>query len=304
MSIDLKTALKHKAINGWGLFALISIPISVAVILEMLVTDISTGEGISSMIGYSVRFAIPFIFLAMSASSVYTLFPGAFTAWWLRNRKYIGLCFATAMFWQGVFIFTLSTFFRGYYFEEVYYFRDELEGSVGYVFLLGMVITSFGFARKRLDLQQWKSIQKGGVYFLWSYAFSVYWWSLYYYDHPEIHDYIYYWAGFGAFALRIAAWGKKRLQRNRRNNDGSAPFVAKLIGSALVGAGLAASATGLQWQKTVTEFLTGPAWSAELGLWLPFWPLEPFLPLLTIALGALLFTRVGRQAEGSAATAG
>ena len=30
-------------------------------------------------------------------------------------------------------------------------FRDELEGSVGYIFLAAMVVTSFHFARKQLD---------------------------------------------------------------------------------------------------------------------------------------------------------
>ena len=294
MRIDLDKALRHKVINGWHLFCLISLPISAAVIIEMLGTDLSVGEGISSMIGYSVRFAIPFIFLAIGASSAYVVFPHPFTAWLARNRRYIGLCFATAMFWQAVFIFTMTTFFRGFYFDDVYYFRDELEGSVGYVFLVGMVLTSFTFSRKRLSPQQWKYIQKGGVYFLWAYAFSVYWWNLYYYPEPEAIDYIFYWMGFSAFALRIAAWGKKR---TRKMNDSQTPIALRVLGAVLIGFGLAASATGLQWQQVVTEFMTSAAWSAELELWLPFWPLEPFLPLLTIALGTLLFTYVASQPD-------
>jgi DMSO/TMAO reductase YedYZ heme-binding membrane subunit len=292
MLTNLETRLRHKAINGWPLFLLFSIPISVAVLIKMLATDLSVGEGISSMIGYSVRFAIPFIFLAIGASSAYTLFPNLFTAWLARNRRYIGLCFAIAMFWQAVFIFTMTTFFRDFYFADVYYFRDELEGSVGYVFLTGMVITSFAFTRKKLSSQQWKYIQKGGVYFLWAYAFSVYWWNLYYYPNPETIDSIFYWMGFTAFSLRIAAWGKKR---NRQNNKNSTPIALKAIGTAVVGFGLVASATGLLWQKSVTEFMTSAAWSAELELWLPFWPLEPFLPLLIIALGTWFYTHARRQ---------
>jgi hypothetical protein len=42
----------------------------------------------------------------------------------------------------------------------------------------------------------------------------------------------------------------------------------------------------------VSGFLLTPAWSANLELWLPFWPLEPFLPLFIIGLGTLLLTRV------------
>ncbi|MEP5568971.1 MAG: hypothetical protein ABJN62_14115 [Halioglobus sp.] len=296
MRIDLETALRKKAINGWRLFFLISLPISAAVIIEMLRTDLSGGEGISSMIGYSVRFAIPFIFLALGASSAYAMFPHPVTAWLARNRRYIGLCFATAMFWQAVFIFTMTVFFRGFYFDDVYYFRDELEGSVGYVFLVGMVLTSFAFTRKGLSPQQWKYIHKGGVYFLWAYAFSVYWWNLYYYPEPETIDYIFYWMGFTAFALRIAAWGKKR---SRKSNGASTPATLKFLGTILIGLGLTASATGLLWQKTLTDFMTSPAWSAELELWLPFWPLEPFLSLLIIALGTLIFTYTTAQSDGA-----
>ena len=103
--MNLKAALQHNAINGWYLFALFSVPITATIIIEMLTSDLSTGEGVSSMIGYSVRIAIPFIFLAMAASSIKTLFPGELSNWWLRNRSYIGLSFAVPMFWQAVFIF-------------------------------------------------------------------------------------------------------------------------------------------------------------------------------------------------------
>lgn len=113
MSIDLNGLLKSKAINGWRLFWLISVPISLVIVIEMLVADISTGPGVSSMIGFSVRFAVPFIFLVVAASSVQFLFPGPFPMWWLRNRKYLGLCFAVAMAWQATFILIMSVFIGG-----------------------------------------------------------------------------------------------------------------------------------------------------------------------------------------------
>ena len=131
MSIDLKTALRAKAINGWNLFWLISVPMSLVMIVRMTGVDMSTGAGVSSMIGFSVRWAVPFIFLVVAISSLQYLFPGPVPAWLLRNRKYIGLCFAVAMAWQGAFIAIMSNFFSDYYYEDVYLLRDELEGSVG-----------------------------------------------------------------------------------------------------------------------------------------------------------------------------
>lgn len=295
------SALTNKALNGWPLFWLISIPMSLVMVVAMLGVDLSTGPGVSTMIGFSVRWAVPFIFLVVAISSLQVLFPGPIPAWLLRNRKYLGLCFAVAMAWQGVFIFTMSMFFRDYYYEDIYFLRDELEGSVGYIFLVAMVLTSFRFARKHLTSKQWKLIHKSGLYFLWAYPFSVYWWNLSYYEDPQAIDYLFYWMGFLAFALRIAAWAKLRRKRARSDLSGSrTPAALKVLGGAFVLSGLLAAATGLQWQKPVSEFLTAPEWSARLELWLPYWPLEPFLPLFVIGCGAMLLSMPPKQAAAPA----
>lgn len=302
MNIDLKKVMKNKAINGWRLFWLVSIPISIIIFTAMMKTDMSTGEGVSHMISYSVRFAVPFIFMVVAASSVQILFPGPIPMWWLRNRKYIGLCFAVAMAWQGFFIFVVSTFLRDYYFEEIYLFRDELEGTIGYLFLVAMVMTSFHFGRKYISSEQWKLVHKSGIYFLWAYPFSVYWWNLSYYptvdpfSDPRLIDYVFYWMGFLAFASRIAAWGKTRLQAAKKNALESGTSAAfKVLGGGLIIFGLVASATGLHWQEPVTAILTGSKLSAELVLWLPYWPLEPYLPLFVIGLGTMAITNVRPQ---------
>ena len=291
MSIDLKAVLKNKVINGWNLFWLISVPMSIVMVVAMLDADLSTGAGVSHMIGFSVRWAVPFIFVVVAASSMQILFPGPFPMWWLRNRKYLGMCFAVAMAWQGFFIFLMSNFFRDYYFEDVYLLRDELEGSTGYIFLAAMVVTSFQFGRKHLTQKQWKLLHKTALYFLWAYPFSVYWWNLSYYENPETIDYLFYWSGFLAFALRIAAWGKQRRQAARKiAPESSTPLLFKVLGGAMIAFGLLVAATGLQWQESVTEFLLAPAWSANLVLWLPYWPFEPYLSLFIIGLGAMLAT--------------
>jgi len=300
MSNGVNELLKGKAVNGWGLFWLISIPVCLVMFAAMMRTDLSTPAGVSSMIQLSVRCAVPFIYLVVAASSVHILFPGAFSKWWLRNRKYFGLCFAVGMAWQGLFIFIISTSFRDYYFEDVYLLRDELEGTVGYIFLPAMVITSFHFCRKHLSTSQWKLIHKSGIYFLWAYPFSVYWWNLYYYGNPLPIDYLYYWAGFLAVAVRIAAWYKKRQQSAERNMPGySTSTPLRLFGWTIIACGLLASASGLYWQEAVTECLTSPQWSANMVLWFPFWPFEPYLPLLIIGLGALVATRAPSQPDSA-----
>lgn len=261
-------------------------------VATMADTDMSSAHGVSEMIGFSVRCSVPFIYLVVAASSLHCLFPGTPSAWLLRNRKFIGLCFAVAMAWQGAFIFMMSNFFREYYYDEVFYLRDELEGSTGYIFLVAMVLTSFRFGRRHLSPQQWKLLHKSGVYFLFAYPFSVYWWNLFYYENPTPIDYIYYWGGFLAFASRIAAWGKRRQLSTVKDDALTVSPMNRIFGGLLVASGLVVAATGREWQERVTDFLTTPGWSANLELWLPFWPFEPFLSLFIVGLGTMLGTSV------------
>ena len=239
MSIDLETVLQHKAINQWQLFWLVTVPMSIVMVIEMMGVDLSDAAAVSHMISFSVRWAVPLVFLVVAIPAFQVLFPGPGPMWLLRNRKYIGMCFAVAMAWQGLFILIMSTTFRDHYYEEIFYLRDELEGSTGYLFLTAMVVTSFNFGRKYLNANQWKLLHRTGLYYLWAYPFSVYWWSLTYYETPKAIDYVFYWSGFLAFALIIAAWGKKRRKVALRTaQESSAPFAFRIFGGALIAFGL------------------------------------------------------------------
>lgn len=289
--------LRFKILNQWGLFLLLCSIMTVFNTVEMVRHDTSAPEGVSAMIGYSVRWAVPFIYCIVAISSLKILFPGTLSSWLMRNRKYIGLVFAYAMAWQAAFIYILSTFHRDYYFSDVYFFRDEVEGSIGYIFLTAMVLTSFNFARKKINAAQWSLIQKGGVYFLWAYPFSVYWWNLFYYPYlegysvPEFHDYVFYVTGFAVFALRIAAWGKLRWQRSvRKSSVSEMPPAQKFLGLTVVVFALIVAVTGHHWFSPVSNIIAGPDWSAETALWLPFWPLEPFFSLLIMGCGIAVMT--------------
>ncbi len=289
-----RALLRQPPMNGWPLFWLLALPVSGFTMYTISGIDLASPQGVSHMIQYSVRWAVPFIYLVTAASAMPVLFPGEVSRWWLRNRRYLGLVFAVAMAWQGAFIFMISTLHSGYYYSEVYYLRDELEGSSGYIFLTAMVLTSFRFGRQRLTPPQWKILHRSGVYFLWAYPFSVYWWNLSYYGSAAAIDYIFYWAGFLAFAARIAAWGKKR-----RAQIALTGVSERAAGGLLILLGLVAAATGSRWQEPVSTALTAADWSAALELWLPFWPFQPFLPLFIIGAGTWLLVG-GARVEADA----
>ena len=213
MSKNSGAFLPSKFINRWNLFWLITVPVSLAVVIAMARLALTTAENISSMIQFCVRCAVPLLYMAFAASALHAVFPSLFSRWLLRNRKIIGLCFAAAMAWQLLFIIWLVSIHTGYYLEDVYVLSDVIEGVVGYAFLIAMVLTSFKTLRSSMNPRHWKLLHKGGIYWLWAYAWSVYWWNLFYYQDPVALDYIYYWGGYLAWGLRLWAWSKTRLQQ-------------------------------------------------------------------------------------------
>jgi hypothetical protein len=218
MATSNSSLLKAPVLNGWKLFLLVTILVSLVVIVQMFGTDYSTAAGVSSLIQLSVRCAVPLLYLVFAASSVHVLMPSDFSRWLLRNRKYFGLCFASAMAWQGFFILWMVGIHTDYYVGQVYVLSDAIEGVVGYTALLLMVITSFKFGRKQLTGKQWRYLHKFGIYYLWAYAWSVYWFALYYYNSPNSVDYVYYWSGLLAWGLRAGAWSKQQSQNQLKQN--------------------------------------------------------------------------------------
>ena len=280
--------LTNKALNGWNLFWLFSATVSVAMLIAMIGADLSSAAGVSSMIQLSVRFAVPWIFLTFAISALHNLLPGAFTRWLLKNRKFFGLVFAATMAWQGFFILWMVLIHTDNYVNEVYVMRDAIEGTIGYTFLLAMTVTSFPFARKRMRAKHWRWLHLSGVYYLWGYAFIVYWWALFYYSNPVPLDYLYYGAGCAAWTLRAAAWGKRLHHRVDKGTAKRLPPVMRPVGSALLAVGVGAAIFGSLWSSTARELLYGHSMTRIPELYLPYWPFEPFLPLGIMGIGIYL----------------
>lgn len=286
----LKTFLQQKPLNEWGLYWLVCAPMAVAMIATIAMTNVSAAEGVSSLIAYSVRWSVPWIYIAFAASSLQVLFKSDLSRWLLRNRKIFGLCFATGMTWQIGFIIWLVGWHRDYYVQEVYVLRDVIEGLTGYAFLLAMTVTSFKPWRKRLSSKQWKTLHTWGIYFLWAYAFSVYWHELFYYREPDTVDYIYFFAGLLAWLLRLAAWSRNESNKRARDSAivGGGNFMLVALGLfALAGAALAMISSGL-WEGWAYENFYGFGFTLWLELYMPYWPFIPYLPLMLASVGAYL----------------
>jgi hypothetical protein len=201
------------------------------------------------------------------------------------------------MAWQAFFILWLVTVHSKYYIEQVYVLRDAIEGVVGYLFLTAMVVTSFRATRQHMKQKTWRLLHLSGIYFLWAYAFSVYWWNIFYYANPVTFDYVFYWGGFVAWALRVAAWNKRRLKKNSSGVARSTPQpVFGVLGIATIALGVFAASSGSLWYGTAENLLTGYAITRIPETYLPYWPFEPWLPLAIIARGTSIL-RKGRASN-------
>ncbi len=297
MGTDLSELLKSKIINGWNLWWLITVPVSTVMVLGMARVDLTSAEDVSSMIQLSVRHAVPLLFVAFAASSVQVLFPGPFGRWLLRNRPYIGLSFAAAMGWQLIFILWLVTIHTEYYVNEVYVLSDVVEGVSSYAFLIAMVLTSFKFGRRHLTPKQWKLLHTTGIYWLWCYAWIVYWYNLFYYETPALFiDYVYYWGGFLAWGLRLAAWSKKRSKTSagQSSTDGRSTSLFLTVGFAALVVGLTGISFGRDWSPQVFEFMYGFKVIEFVGPYVPYSPLIPLYPMFLMILGASLMLKSRR----------
>jgi len=207
--------LRHDLMNGWRLFAIVAVSMTLVVVASALRTDLSGPLGISSLLQLSVRLSVPWLYLAFAASSLHILLSNELSRWMLRNRRILGLCFAAGMGWQLTFILWMVLGHWGYYQGEVYSLVDLSTQIPGYLFLIAMTATSFRPVRRKLRPEHWRLLHKTGVYFLWGVVWSTYWYELYYYEDIQIIDYVYYWAAFLAWGTRIVAWSSGLPKRAR-----------------------------------------------------------------------------------------
>lgn len=191
-----------RRLNSWQVFWVLALGVSVASLLGLSGSDFHSARGMSPAILVSVRSALPLFLLAFTASSLATLWRGAFTRWLLANRRYIGLAFAFGMAWHFAFVA-----------YTIWNFGNPLNKKAtaldlfGFTFLLLLTLTSFRPFARHLSRANWQRLHKTGVYAIWLVPSVIYFhgvregWGPYY---RAIFAVL-----MAAWMLRVAAWWKK-----------------------------------------------------------------------------------------------
>jgi len=120
-------------------------------------------QGLGLLARATARMACLLLLAAWSASSLRVLWPVPATAWLLRNRRHLGLSFATAQLAHALAIGGLVRL-RGDAFEY-----DPVSLAVGgtaYAFTAALAATSSDRAVARLGRARWRALHRVGVHWI------------------------------------------------------------------------------------------------------------------------------------------
>ncbi|WP_369991207.1 ferric reductase-like transmembrane domain-containing protein [Pseudomonas xanthosomatis] len=151
--------------TGWKLFfslAALTLLMTAAVLAAY---PAGSADALRSAIRATARSSFALFLLTFLASALVTLLPGALSRQLLRERRYLGLAFAFSHMVHGVLIYLYA---QG--FPELFWAGRtavaNIPGSVGYLFILLLALTSFKAPTRLLGPRLWKGLHSTGTWVL------------------------------------------------------------------------------------------------------------------------------------------
>jgi DMSO/TMAO reductase YedYZ heme-binding membrane subunit len=122
--------------------------------------------GIHVAIRATARTSLVLFLLAFSASAAGKLWPGAWSNWQLRNRRYLGLSFATSHTLHLMLIAAFARFDPQGFGEDVDT-STLVFGGIAYAFIFAMAATSFDRSAAWVGRRRWKILHTVGSWYIW-----------------------------------------------------------------------------------------------------------------------------------------
>ncbi|WP_394541047.1 ferric reductase-like transmembrane domain-containing protein [Lysobacter enzymogenes] len=149
--------------SGWPLLGLIAVAV-LAMTGLTIAAQADLVEGVHSAVRATARSSFALFLLVFTASAFAVLLPGPASAALLRERRYLGLGFAFSHLVHAIVIYAY-----GRLAPEFWPSRTGLAnvpGTLGYLFLLAMTITSFKPVARRMSATAWKRLHTAGMWVL------------------------------------------------------------------------------------------------------------------------------------------
>lgn len=150
--------------SGWKLFAALA-ALTLLMTAAVLAAYPAGAEGLRSAIRATARSSFALFLLAFLASSLVTLLPGAASRQLLRERRYLGLAFAFSHTVHGALIYLYAQRFPELFWAGRTALAN-LPGSLGYLFILLLALTSFRAPSRLLGPRLWKGLHSTGTWVL------------------------------------------------------------------------------------------------------------------------------------------
>jgi sulfoxide reductase heme-binding subunit YedZ len=143
--------------------------VAVSIIATSIAAYPTAAEGWRHAARYTARFSFVVFLLVFVARPWHELWPSNRTRWAVRNRRAIGLAFATAHF---IHLYALTRFRLDI--EQLPNLGPLIRGSGAYVLLAAMAATSNDSSVRLLGARNWKRLHTVGIYWIWFFFVESY----------------------------------------------------------------------------------------------------------------------------------
>jgi DMSO/TMAO reductase YedYZ heme-binding membrane subunit len=152
--------------ESWRLFALLTL------ILTALCAGIAgmrgfEVEGVRMVVRFTARTSLLFFCLAFGAAALARLWPNGWTRWLRRNRRQLGVTFATSHALHAIAIVAFADMDPAG-FATATSPASFVFGGIGYAFIIAMTATSFDRTAAAIGPRAWRILHLAGGYYLWA----------------------------------------------------------------------------------------------------------------------------------------
>jgi len=197
-------------LEGWNL-TLLAAAVVASLGLAIVLGDRASPWALGLAIRVTAWTSFVLFTAAFTGSALHRLWPGPFTRWQRRNRRYLGVAFAASHALHAAAIVSLAALYPIAFAEHARHV-NAIPGLIGYALLLAMTATSFDRTAAWIGPRAWKVLHAVGALYLWG-AFA----NAFITRALRMPG---YWlpasAALAAMALRIAAWWRERRTHARR----------------------------------------------------------------------------------------
>jgi sulfoxide reductase heme-binding subunit YedZ len=150
--------------HGWRLTALIAFLLSLMTLGIIGAHDFSV-DGLRMAIRATARTSLLLFLPVFAASALVRLQPNDATRWLQRNRRYLGVSFATSHILHAFAIIAFAVSDPAL-FNSMTSTGTLITGGLAYLFILAMAATSFDGAVRWLGTRNWRALHWGGSWYI------------------------------------------------------------------------------------------------------------------------------------------